>query len=118
MTDSLKITCDTIINYLQSKIENKEPIDPSTWLDGAMKLSILVGDEQDLLYDLQQQVAQEKVRHILEGSSVAKAKVMSEATEVYKQAKKQEAKIETIFENIRLSKVHAKIASNEWQSQR
>ncbi len=113
-----KITCDVIIGWLQEKIENKEPVAPDVWLDGCQKLTVLVGDEMSTLYDIEQLIAKQKVHYIENGDSVAKANVKIQALDVYKEMRKQAGKIERIFETIRISKLQAKMASNEWQSQR
>lgn len=108
-----KITCDTIIGYLQDKIENKEPVAPDVWLDACLKLSVLVGDEQADLYQKQQDVALLKVTFIEQGDSVAMAKVKVEAKEAHKMMKMQEAKVERIFETIRIAKIQSRMANSE-----
>lgn len=107
------ITCDIIIGYLQKQIEAKLPVSPHIWVESAEKMNILVSDESDKLYDLAQKVAQMKVEHITNKMSVSEAKARVEATDEYREMCKQKAKIERIFEHIRLAKIRARAAGDE-----
>lgn len=116
------VTTDKIIDYLQTKVENKEPIHASVWLDAAQKLNILIGDEHDKLYDLQQKVANLKVKFyedVKEGEkpNVSKAKMYVEASEEYKELHKQKAKIGSIEEFIRIAKIQARLKDTEYGNQ-
>lgn len=116
------VTTDTIIDFLQERVENKEPIHASIWLDAAQKLNILIGDEHDLLFDLQQQVANMKVRYyedIKEGEkpNVSKAKMYIETSDVYREMNKQKAKISRIEEFIRIAKIQARLKDTEYGNQ-
>lgn len=114
------VTTDTIISFLQERVTNKEPIAPNMWMDAAMKLNVLLGDESDILFDLQQKVAEQKIKYSLSNDgkrNVSQAKMLIEATDIYKQMRKQEAKIERIIEFIRLSKVQARMHDAEWTGQ-
>ncbi len=114
-----KVTTDTIISYLQDCVEQKIQLAPSTWLDAAQKLNVLLGDEQDLLFDLQQKVAQLKIDYLQddEKRNVSRAKMYVEATEDYRKAKQQAAKIERIEEFIRIAKIQARMKDNEYRNQ-
>lgn len=107
------VTTDTILNTLREWVENKTPIAPSTWIDSAAKLNILKSMETDKLYFLQQEVAQATVLLIDDGNSVAMAKTRVTATDKYKEMKTQEAKIEMIEEQIRISKIQARMSQEE-----
>lgn len=108
-----KITCDSIVSWLQSQIEQKLPISPHVWVESAEKLNVLVADESDKLYDLAQKVAQTKVEYITSKMSVSEAKARVEATDEYREMCKQKAKIERIFEHIRLAKIRARATQDE-----
>lgn len=110
-----KITIEFILNTLQGYIEEKSPISPVLWLDSAQKLNVLLGDENDLLYNLEQSVAKLKLQ-FLNGQdkvNVSEAKMRVEATDEYRMAKTQKAKIEQIQEFIRLAKHQATMRSAE-----
>lgn len=109
-----KVTIDTILSFFKESVENKNPISPHVWVDGAMKLNVLMADEISKLYELQQAVALRKMGFIENaGYTVAKAKAKVESLDEYKELKKQEAKIENITEMIRLAKLQARVSSDE-----
>ena len=111
------ITTDTILGTLKSWVETKHPIDAHTWTDACQKLNILIGDEHDKLFVLQQTVAQKKLMWMETGDSVAGAKLRVEATDEYYQMKKQEARIGQIEEAIRIAKIQARLKDNEYRNQ-
>ena len=82
MTDP--ITTTTIISTLKEWVENKTLIDSHTWVDAAQKLNVLIGDEHDKLFMLQQAVAQLKVAYLQDGDTSAKAKTKVEAEDIYR----------------------------------
>lgn len=109
------ITTDTIIEYLKNAVEQKLPIPPTVWLDSAVKLNLLLADEQEELFNLQQKVAQLKIDYLQDDDkrNVSKAKMMVEASDDFRLMKTQQAKIDRIIEFIRLAKVQSKISSEE-----
>lgn len=112
------VTTDTIMGFLQFQVENKNPITPSVFVDAAMKLNVLLGAEIDILLDLQQRVADLRVTYISgdEKRNVSRAKVYVEASDIYKDAKRQEAKIDRIQEFIRLAKIQARMRDSEYRN--
>lgn len=107
------VTTETIISFLKECVENKVPIAPQTWVEAMEKLNVLVGDESDKLFDLQQMVAKLKVLFISQGDTVAKAKAKIEAEDIYVLAQKQKAKVEQIQEFIRIAKIQARFRQDE-----
>ena len=79
-----------------------------------MMLIALLGNESDKLAEIKQEVSKMKASLILEGKSVAAAKIIVEASEDYKNYLKQEAKIEQVMEWVRLSKKMASLKSEEY----
>lgn len=110
------ITIDTIIDYLKECVESKTPVGPEVWLDGAQKMTALLGDEHDRLFDLQQQVAQAKVEQMEAGATAAKAKIFAEAMPEYAKMQRQRAKIERVQEMIRIAKIQARMKAEEMRS--
>ena len=104
-----KITIDSILQWFKESVEQKRTIDAHTWVDGMQKLNILLGDENNKLYDLQQEVARLKIIRIEAGDSVAKARTYVEATDEYKEMKKQQAKIELVLEAVKIAKIQARL---------
>lgn len=110
------ITVDTILDYLKESVEQKRALDSHTWVDAALKLNVLVGDEHDKLFELQQVVSKKKVE-LLESDSkrnVSAVKVLIEASDDYKYMKKQDARINQIEEFIRIAKLQARLKDNEY----
>lgn len=108
-----KVTIDVILDWLKKSVEEKQVVDAHTWVSAGMKLNILISEEHDKLFNLQQAVAQLKMLRIESGDSVAKAKIAIEATNEYREMKKQEARIGMIEEAIRLAKVQSRLKSEE-----
>jgi uncharacterized protein YgfB (UPF0149 family) len=109
------VTTDTIITWLNEQVTNKFPISPTTFLDAAVKLNLLLADEQAHLFELEQKVAQLRIDFLNEDDkrNVSKAKLLVEASEEFKDSKNQKAKIDRIIEFIRLAKVQSKLTMEE-----
>lgn len=112
-----QVTTDLILLTMKGWVEEKHPIDAHIWVDACQKLNVLIGDEHDKLFDLQQKVAQMKVTYIQEGDTVAKAKSKVEAEDVYRDMQKQKARIGQIEEFIRIAKLQARLKDNEYRNQ-
>lgn len=108
-----KRTVASVMAYLEDAISDKRSIAPSEWLNAAHFLNILMGEEQDILYELQQACAREKVEWMELGKSAAEAKVRVEASDAHRDMNRQRAKIERIVELIRISKIQAKTRVDE-----
>ena len=114
MTDL--VTIDSIQKHFEDSIQQKLPIGPGVWIDAAQKINVLLGDEHDKLYVLEQQVAEMKAVHISDtGFSVAKANAIVEASPITTQMKMQRAKIGRIEEFIKIAKVQARMKDNEYR---
>ena len=109
------VTCDLIIDWLKEQYEKKNPVSPHTFIESAEKLNILMSDEHAKLFELQQKVAQGKVDLLTQEKkpSVAEVKLISEASDLYKEMCIQKAKIGRIEEHIRLAKIHSRMSADE-----
>ena len=110
-----KRTVDSIIEALKKLVEDKQPIGPHIWLEGAQDLNVLLGDEHDLLFELQQKVANIRLGFLnsQEGINVSEAKLRTEAMDEYKEYHKQKAKISRIEEFIRIAKIQSRMKDTE-----
>jgi hypothetical protein len=108
-------TATDILAVLEKWAAEKQPIDPGSWVEAAMKLSALMGNESDLLYEMEQKVAGMRVALLEEGKSATDAKMRVEASNEHKEARKQKAKIDRIVETIRLAKLRSRMASDEFK---
>jgi len=109
------VTTNTIISFFETAVRERKPISPDLWMESAMKLNVLIGNENDLLFELEQECGRFKSEKSI-SFSVAKAVALLEAEDIYLQTKKQKAKIEQIKEFIRLAKKQAQITSDEMRS--
>jgi hypothetical protein len=111
----LIVTTDGILEWFKEKIEMKIPIRPDIWVDAAQKLNVLLSDEHDKLYDLEQIVAKMRMDFIDDGEkiNVSFAKIKVEATDEYREMRKQKAKIDRIVEQIRIAKIRARMKNDE-----
>lgn len=108
------VTTETILKAMKAWVTNKEIQSPSTWLDGALKLNILIGDEHEKLFELESQVAKEKFARLqAQNCSVAKINVEIESLPIYKEYRLQKAKIDQINEFIKIAKKQATLKSEE-----
>ena len=110
-------TVDSILKALHEMAEQKEPISPHVWLEGCSKLLALVGAEQDKLFEMESVLAKVRSVAMEMGSTASKAKVIAEARAEFLEARKLKAKIDRIFEMIKLGKVMAKMATDEYRAQ-
>lgn len=110
-------TASDILQVLESWAAEKRPIDPQAYIDAAMKLTLLLGDESDKLYEFEQNCAIERVKLIDDGKSVSESKARLEASDEFKKARSQKAKIERMIETVRLAKLRARMANEEMRAQ-
>lgn len=106
-----KVTIDLILGYLKTAVENKSNLTPTIWIDSAMKLNTLLGDEYGRLYDLKKEVSLIKLDFLsqTEKRNVSEANLKTEATETYRLCKIQEMKCKTIEEFIRIAKLMSRV---------
>ena len=91
---------------------SKDPIDPSQWLSGALKLNVLLEGEQETLIEMEYGLATMR-RTLLEKSNTATyTKMMIEADPLFKMTQKQKARIRNAQELILLAKKHATLSSD------
>ncbi len=110
-------TIDDILKVLQEWAENKVPVDPGAYLEAAMKIMSLVGNETDRLFELEQQIAEFKSGLMeTENMTAAKAKIKAEASPIFTEARKLKAKIDRVYEMVRLAKVRARMGAEEFKS--
>jgi hypothetical protein len=104
---------DTIMHWLTTTVQSKMQISPQQFVEAAQYLVILVGDEHIKLYDLEQKVAQMKLEMLPSAKSVAEVKLRIEATDTYKEMRKQQARIKQIDEMIRVAKLLGRMKNDE-----
>lgn len=112
-----EITVDFILSKVNEQVKNKQFMSAHDWVNTAQKLNVLIGEEHDKLFELEQAIAQLKVEYLKQGESSASAKVKVEALGTYKSMQKQRAKIKQVEEMIRIAKLQARLKDNEYHNQ-
>lgn len=109
-------TTDSILNRLAEMAASTSPIDPFQWLNACTRLVGLVGDESNLLFQMEHHLAELRAAYLEQGMTSAKARQLVEALPEYVEARKQKAKIERIYEMVRISKLRSKLGMEEYKA--
>jgi hypothetical protein len=109
------VSVKSIVEYLEGNIKKKIPMSPDLYVEAAAKLNVLLSDEHEKLFDLQQKVAQMKAEIVERGETSAKATILVEATDKYRELQSQKAFIGRIVEFIRISKLQARMKQDEFR---
>lgn len=104
-----KVTLDGILAWFRQAVEDKQPISPEVWLDGAQKLNILQEDLDDAIVVAEMFIAQKKSESIAEGASVSVADRMADASPESAHLRLLLAKKKRVEEHIRIAKKRAEI---------
>jgi hypothetical protein len=100
-------TSQSIFNTLQEMAEQRGDIDANRWLQGAMKLRVLLQGEQEKLVDLEREIQILKSEYLAKGDSAASAKIKVETTDLFVEARKLEVFIKTALDLVLLAKKYA-----------
>jgi hypothetical protein len=111
----MKITTSTIISQMHIMVEDKQPIHPSWWVDAAAKLNVLIGDDNNRLYELQSKLAKLKADYISQGETSAAANIRIEAEDDFLEMQKQKGRIKQIEEFIRIAKIRSKLEDAQFK---
>ena len=106
-------TVDSVIAWFEETVKSRTPISPNRWVEAAADLNVLQSGEQEKYFELLQEIAQMRVKHLENGFTVAKAKVYIETTDEYRHALILKAKIDRIVEFIRIAKIQSRMAIEE-----
>ena len=87
-----------IIKYLTNAAENKQVLSAEDYLRAARSLVLFLGDEKDKLIELESKVSKMKLNlKQTTQEKVTSINLIVEASDEYKEAKKQKAKVEQIL---------------------
>lgn len=98
---------------MTTTVQEKKQISPEQFVEAASYLVILMGDEHNKLFDLEQVVANMKNNLLRDHDKVNKVTLIVQTSEEYKQMKKQQAFIKQIEETIRLAKLLGRMKMEE-----
>jgi len=100
-------TSQSIVEQLQVMAQQPGMIDANTWLTGAMKLRVLIQNEQEKLVDLEREVQRIKAGYLSDGDSATAAKIKTETSDLFVETKKLEVFIKTALDIVLLAKKYA-----------
>jgi len=105
-------TFDSIMEALENLSIEKNPVDPQTWLSGALKLNVLLEGEIERLIGMEFDLACMRKKFLEEANTATYAKMMIEATPEYMEVQKLKAKIKNAEQTILLCKKYATLTSD------
>jgi len=97
-------TIDSILEYIENAVSEKQPLSPAIWLDAASKLNALLGSFDDEF--IQAEMAYRKLRasYLEQGKSAAHGETVSKASPEYELFLKYKARKDQIERLIQISK--------------
>lgn len=108
---------DSIMTWLTTTVRAKKQISPHQFVEAAQYMVILIGDEHDKLYKLEQEVAIMKRDLLSQHEKVNKVNIIVEASDLYREMKKQKSFIDQINEAIRVAKLMGRMKNDEINTQ-
>lgn len=112
----MTITIQSVIDTFQDWVMSSKVISPDLWMDGALKLNVLLGNEYDLIAELEQRCAIIEGEQLAQGFTSARAKTELKKKPEWLNLQKQKGKIRQVEEFIRLAKKHAQIVSDQMRN--
>lgn len=109
-------TVDSILKAFEDMAERKVSLDPHQYLEGTAKLLALIGNEQDKYYELEHKLAIIRSMEMDKWGNASKARITAEATQEYLEARKLKAKIDRVFEAIKIGKLMARMSQEQYKS--
>lgn len=101
---------------LEGWVKNKTPISPQLYLDSAIKLTVLLGNESDKLAEMRLKCARMKREWLNEGKSNIDAKSFLEASDEFLEAEKQESLVRQVTNYILIAKKYATVVNDQLRS--
>jgi hypothetical protein len=92
---------------LQQMAETPGGTSPHIWLEGSLKLRVLLQKDQEELVDLERRVQELKATYLSEGDTSSAAKIKTETSDLFVETKKKEVFIKTALDIILLAKKFA-----------
>jgi len=102
-------TIDTILEDMENRVKENQPVSPAMWIDAAIKLNALKGDLDNEIANFEANLAIREAEYVEMDNPASKAKILSKKDVDYEGYLKAKAKAVRIIEFIRLSKQRARI---------
>ena len=102
-------TIDTILEDMQTRVQENQPVSPAQWVDAGIKLNALKGDLDNQIAEFEGELTGIEAYLIADGEPATKAKVLARGKVDYVGLLKAKAKAKRINEFIMLAKKRATI---------
>lgn len=103
----------TIIEAFTKMVSENQPITSEYWMQAALYLNVLIGQEQATLFELEQAYTKVAMEWIEKGDSNAVAEKKAKLSPAFLDYKKQQAFVKQIEEFVRLAKKNATINNEQ-----
>ena len=103
------MTAPEILNEMQNRVLNDEPISPASWVESALRINAMRGELDNRLVGLEMILGDNIAKLINEGKPATVADKLSRTGETYKQYLELRAELKRIDEFVRLAKRRASI---------
>lgn len=111
-----EITLKSILDQIERMAKSDKPLDPAVWVNGAMRITALLGTEHSKLIQYKVEYNKVKLNLIKKyDNKVSLAVAEADTTEEYVKMEEQEMFIKRIEELCRLCKKRSELASNEYK---
>jgi len=100
-------TIDSIIQELQRRVLNNEPISPASWVNAALMINILAERLDNEMAEFEAMLMEAEAELVSKDVPVSKAKILARKSVDYRVYLKLKAKINRIQEYIMLAKRRA-----------
>jgi len=103
---------DSLMEALEKLSMERNPVDPQTWLTGAIKLNVLLESEIENLIGKEFELACMRKEILEKGNTATYTKMMIEASTEYMEVQKLKARIKNAESTILLAKKFATLTSD------
>ena len=103
------MTIDKLMENIENKVINNEPVSPAYWCEAAIRINALVGDLDNAIANYEASMIHIEAEYLQTDMSSAKAKILAKDKIDYESYLRLKAKRERVSEFIMLSKKRAMI---------
>ena len=104
-----KKTIDSILEDMETRVAENQPVSPVQWLEGAISINALKGNLDDNIADFEANLAIREAEYIEMDNSAVTAKILAKKDVDYEGYLKAKAKEKRITEFLRLAKKRSMI---------
>ena len=102
-------TVETIIEEMQGRVRNNEPISPASWLEAAQRVNLLRSEIDNKIAHYEAEMNEIKSVYLKQDMSSAKAKILAQSEIDYEDYLKTKSNLDRIVEWVRIAKKRVEI---------